>query len=215
MTSNRKKCLETIRANIGVPVELITDETLEDYILSESPLHPGFQYLSPTTQCDYFRTYLMHYYGGGYTDIKLTFQSWLPHFQRLSSEPDKYVQGYREVGEGGVARLRAGFESIQETLSANWQSLIGNGAFICKPQSPFTAAWLGRLNKEMDFYMLDLLKYPARHQRDHLGMDLGGQPSKFPIPWAGIAGAIFHPLCFEFKGSILYELPPVICSNYI
>jgi hypothetical protein len=215
MSNQRKHCLQSIRSSIGVPVELIIDETLEDYILPEYPLHKGFQYLSPTTQCDYFRAYLMHHYGGGYTDIKINLHSWLPYFYALSNQPTKYIQGYREVGDWGVANLSQSQSELQQSLKDNWFNLAGNGAFICKPYSPFTTAWMNKLNEAMDLYYPDLIQNPAQDQRDHLGKDLNGTPSQFPIPWGGVGGAVFHPTCLEQKQHILYELPPVICANYL
>ena len=48
----------------------INKDNLKNYILKEHPLHKGFKYLSSIHQADYMRCYLMHHYGGGYTDIK-------------------------------------------------------------------------------------------------------------------------------------------------
>ena len=40
MSENRKKCLNSIYQNIGVPVKFITLNNLNNYILSSNPLHP-------------------------------------------------------------------------------------------------------------------------------------------------------------------------------
>ena len=58
LTGKRKKCLESIKKNIGVPVTLITPDNLDEYILSHSPIHKSYKYLSGTHKSDYLRTCL-------------------------------------------------------------------------------------------------------------------------------------------------------------
>ena len=70
MSDNRKRCLQNLKNQIGVPVQLITPDNLGDYLLPAYPLHPSYQLLSETHRADYLRTYFMNFYGGGYTDIK-------------------------------------------------------------------------------------------------------------------------------------------------
>ena len=72
MSDKRKKCLDSIKQNIGVKVILITPNNLDKYILKDYPLHKSYKYLSEVHKSDYLRTYFMHHYGGGYTDIKNT-----------------------------------------------------------------------------------------------------------------------------------------------
>lgn len=70
MSDQRSACLQSMRDNLGVPVELVFWRDLDRYILPEAPLHPGFRYLSCTHRSDYLRCYFMHFHGGGYADIK-------------------------------------------------------------------------------------------------------------------------------------------------
>ena len=94
MSEKRKKCYESIKKNIGVPVILITPKNLHKYILKDYPLHPAYEYLSLNHRSDYLRTYFMHVHGGGYTDIKQTNVNWLPFFKKLESKNDKWCSGY-------------------------------------------------------------------------------------------------------------------------
>lgn len=55
-------------------IVLITPNNLANYV--KEPLHEAFSYLSLTHKADYLRCYFMHYFGGGYTDIKAHFKSW-------------------------------------------------------------------------------------------------------------------------------------------
>lgn len=212
MSPARARCLESVRLNIGVPVELVTDETLNNYILPDHPLHEGYQYLSGTTKCDYLRTYFMHHYGGGYTDIKETGASWAPHFERLQDKMDAYVLGYREWYPTSVAYIAEENPHLYAELRSNYSELIGNGSFICRPGTIFTTEWYETLLKRMDLYLPALKLNPAKHARDALSSE-----SKFPIPWGGVAAFIFHPLCLRYLDNILYDLPVPNCcqASYI
>ena len=67
------------------------------------PIHEGFQYLSDHHQCDYFRLYMLHSFGGGYADIKHSHFDWNPYFKKLYDNPDKYAMGYPEIDREDVA----------------------------------------------------------------------------------------------------------------
>lgn len=70
MTPNRIAGLAAMREFIGVPVELLDHDGIMSRILPGHPLHEGYQYLSCVHKSDYLRSYFMHFYGGGYGDIK-------------------------------------------------------------------------------------------------------------------------------------------------
>lgn len=215
MTQQRRRCLNILRQSVCMPVELVTDGTLEDYIDPDHPLHEGYEYLSATHKADYLRTYLMHHYGGGYVDIKQSFHSWIPYWTALNMQEDKWIQGYREIGEEGVAVSRDYTPSQQTELKKNWIHLLGNGGYICRPGTPFTEEWLSTLHHKMDEYLPALKEHPARTQRDCLGKKwINGTVSEYPVPWTGILGAIFHPLCLKYKDRLLYELPPPLFYDY-
>ena len=117
-------------------------ERLHKYILPTNPLHPSYNYLSETHKADYLRTYFMHFYGGGYSDIKRTTDSWLKSFDDLDKS-NKWIIGYKEI-DGGTAY----------GPSDNYKELIGNCAYICKPNTPLTTEWynemISLLNKKID-----------------------------------------------------------------
>ena len=70
MSDNRIECLENLKNVSECNVLLITKYNLSNYILSDVPLHPAFQYLSETHKADYLRTYFMHFYGGGIKKLR-------------------------------------------------------------------------------------------------------------------------------------------------
>lgn len=167
ITENRKKGLEALEKNAGVPVKLITPKNLHEYIKPEYPLHKGYELLSLTMRSDYLRCYFMHHYGGGYADIKPFEHSWKPAFDKLNNNEDKYVIGYPELLYGGLAPAEHRFlddisiypdyhsmkkaqETIHKDLEKHTPLLVGNCGFICKPYTPITTEWFAEVNARMD-----------------------------------------------------------------
>lgn len=196
MSENRKQCLDSMHRNAGVPIKMITPDNLSDYILPEHPLHPAFQYLSLVHKADYLRCYFMHFHGGGYCDIKAIKGSWKKSFERLI-DSDKYLIGYQELNEERSAYIDIVEPNIKKEVKKRWPLLIGNCAYICRPQTKFTDEWFAEQNKRLDYYYDELLKHPAT--------DPMGQENGYPIPWQRILGAIFHPLCLKYHNKIIQD----------
>jgi len=193
MSSQRKTAFALLKKNAGVEVVLITPENLNDYILPKYPLHPGFEHLSLVHRSDYLRCYFMHHYGGGYSDIKGTNNNWSQLFNLLSAKEDKWIVGYREIGERGVAPVPG---ALGLELKKYWHILIGNGAYIFKPSTPFTHEWYIELHNRLDGYLNSLQHNPGNVMGDNPG---------YPIPWTGILGDIFHPLCLKYFKRLIYS----------
>lgn len=191
LTPNRKRCLQSLIDNSGVEVRLITPENLNNYILKEYPLHKSYKYLSLVHRADYLRCYFMHHYGGGYSDIKVIENNIADLFDLLSSKSNKWMLGYHEVGRDGVAILDG---KLGRDVRINYRYLIGNGAFICKPNSPLTKDWYLEVERRLDFYYEQLKENPGGIWGDNLG---------YPIPWTNILGSILHPLCLKYKDRLI------------
>lgn len=140
MTPGRKRAYEKLISNVGCRVVLITDDTLVDWEVPEAPIHRCYKDLSATHKADYLRCYLMHHYGGGYSDIKAARNSWLPYFDTLVHHPEKLAMGYREVGPHAVADVPDA--SQHRKLRNNYEKLIGCCAFIFRRQSELTKKWM-------------------------------------------------------------------------
>lgn len=177
MTYNRKMAFVYLINNCGVKIKLITPENLSAYI--KEPLHPSFDKLHLTHKSDYLRTYFMHFYGGGYSDIKACRGSWFNSFDLLEKS-DKWLLGYTELNHG-VAPVGG---QLEKELKRNYRKLLGNGAYICKPNTEFTLSWYNALLAKMDTF------------------DFSGE---YPIKWTEILGNIFHPLCYEYKDHLLHD----------
>lgn len=189
MSENRERALNALRGKSGLPVQLITPNNLNEYILEEHPLHPAFNHLSLVHKADYLRCYFMHFHGGGYSDIKSTRHSWEEPF-RIFEDSDKWIMGYPEKKYRAAARPGG---ELQKILERNFLSLIGNCAYIFRPQTPFTQEWYNELWKRMDLFTPQLEKYPGNTFGDNEG---------YPIPWTAILGNIFHPLCLKYHDKL-------------
>lgn len=201
MSANRIQALWTIFNNTSCPVMHINQSSVKDWVKPGYPLHPAFAYLSSTHKSDYLRCYLMHHYGGGYTDIKQTTANWHPFFQQLESS-DGYALGYRELAHG-MPHLSG---EIGDEIRAAHNELIGLCAFIFKKHTPLTQSWLDQTHAFLDNKLPHLIEHPAQHPLDQTDVILpNGDKSKYPLRWAEMLGEIFHPLIFKRKEHLLFN----------
>lgn len=196
ITPNRLEGIKSLEKVSGVEVKLITPKNLRDYIKKEDPLPEAYQYLSFVHRADYLRSYFMYHYGGGYADIKTYYKSWIPAFENLEKS-DAFVIGYPEVGFGGAANqdMESGF--LKEDLKNYWSYLVGNGSYICRPHTRFTAEWHAEAKKRLIGLTDELRKHPA--------LDPFGSNSDYPVKWSGLLGSIFHPLCLKYHDRLLKD----------
>ena len=211
MSATRKKCLDSIIRLSRCNVCLITPKNLNRYILEEYPFHEAYEYLSETHRADYVRTYLMHHYGGGYMDIKSIDTSYGEYFDELLENDKIWAVGYTEIGPEAVAVLPGEF-GIE--LSNNWDKLIGNCAYIFRPNTPLTREWYERLHNVLDQKLPELKKYPAKFPQDAYGAYFDEAVSQYPVRWTEILGDVFHPLCYKYSENISHRLPPLIFHSY-
>ena len=193
MSDNRKRGYQSLIECSGVDVKLITPKNLNDYLLPDYPLHPAYEYLSLVHKSDYLRCYFMHFYGGGYSDIKPNYKNWQKSFEKLINSKDCYVLGYTELSGLGMGR---GQGKVDKDLIKNYLSCVGTGAFICKSNTKFTTEWYIELNKRMDFYYEDLKKNPG---------DIKGRNAGYPIKLLAILSQIFAPLCLKYRDCIIHD----------
>lgn len=191
MSDSRKRSLKQMRETMGVEVVLVTKDMIPNYILKDHPLHDAYQYLSETHKSDYLRTYFMHFYGGGYSDIKLTTGSWLPVFDELAAS-DKWMSGFKEI-PGGVA---------YPPYVDKWPIMIGSSAFICKPNTPLTKKWYETTLTYLDEHLETLKAHPATFPQDN-----NSSGSGYPFP-TNVIGYNLHKVSYDYLDHILRTLPP-------
>lgn len=193
MDEKRKMCLKLLKKFSKCNVILVTPDNLDSFILKEHPLHPGYQYLSSVHKSDYLRTYFMNFLGGGYSDIKSTSGSWVESFKILKESDDKWIIGYKELKKG----------SAYNPDENAWRYLIGNGAYISKPNTPLTNKWYNEMIELMDRKFEALKANPATSHRDYFNFN----GSLYPLGWSELLGQIFHRVCYEYKDKIINTLP--------
>ena len=189
LTQTRIICLEQLRNITECNVILITKYNLNDYILTEHPLHELYNYLSFTHRSDYLRTYFMHFYGGGYSDLKIPTGSWKQAFDDILQDEDILINGYHEL---------PGY---------NLNGYIGNGAYIVRPNTKFTKEWYEKILQKMDEKLPKFKELGAIYS-------LNPKPAQqfdvnYPINWEELLGNIFRSVLPKFieTKQILYSVP--------
>jgi hypothetical protein len=205
MNARRRQSLESlVRWNPNIPVRMITEKNLDDYVLSHEPLHPAYRYLSVVHKSDYIRTYLMHHYGGGYSDIKTATHGWSESFLDLEENARKWAVGYREITSTYTPDLPRG---LGRDLKRHYRAVFGTSAFIVRPGTSFTGEWYRELLNRMNYFEEALSEMPAHNA-------YSADPA-YPIRWTEILGDIFQPLCLKYQDRLVHDdrIKPVL-SNY-
>lgn len=200
MSPERAAALQSIFQKSGRPVVFITDDTRGDWEVPESPFHPAYPYLSEVHKADYLRVYVLHHFGGGYTDIKPVLKSWTPHFE-MFSESDALALGYPELSPNSVAQLPG---ELGQQLRTHYAELIGVCSLIFRRQTALTTEWISNTHRHLTDHFETLKQHPARHPMDRLGVTLpDGSVSKYPFEWTGVGGNQFHPAILKFRHQVM------------
>lgn len=215
MSGNRLLSFELLKKNIGVPVILVTPDVFKQLIKKDHPLPYAFKYLSIVHRSDYVRAYLMHYYGGGWHDIKATETSF-EYIWKEFSNPDIWLIGRPETQNGG-ARVK---DLEGKFMPDFYRDLVAVPAWIARPQTPLTKEILKGIEDFIDEKSGLLQKYPAKHPREkyiatkhiiakiwiYLKKKVEGRNPFYPIPWT-LFGNFFHPSILKYKSNISRNLP--------
>lgn len=221
----RKEALLSM-SNSGLSLRLISSENLNDYI-HPSNIHPAYKYLNLAHRADYLRCYFMHHFGGAYSDLKAISHSWVPAIETMNSCPSCLALGYTEISRHAVANLyqnsvqlknpiwRQRYDYIRwRWLQINYRRVIGNGAFVFKPNTELTNRWWSDLNCRLDFLLKYLEDCPATEPKERRGHIYDGRVSNYPVPWSYILGDILQPLILKYSSRVIKDLPLPNFKNY-
>lgn len=197
--NDRRECLGDIRSVTGGHVQFLLNEECEKFMIPAFPFHEALPYLSDIHKSDYIRTYLMHFIGGGYTDMKQQTGDWRASFDRIKDDHTVLAVGYPEIAEKGIAYA---------PVKAFFRQLIGNCSYIVRPNTVFTACWFTRQNEILDSKIEQLRRHPARFAQDDKKWGGG-----YPLERHEILGRIFHRLNHLWHPRIVQTLPPPIFQN--
>ncbi len=221
MPEVRKLSLEYLLTYAGVPVVLVNKESFLSRSSEENPVHPAFEFLSAVHQSDYVRTYLWHYVGGGWHDIKASKVNLACAWDEFS-DPQVIFVGKPEHAKG-PAKV---FDKEGRWMPDYWKDLVSVIAWVGRPNTKFSKAVLAEMHTYLDGQLLELRKHPGKHSREkkiqsrtllghhakkvyHLMM---GREIHYPIPWT-LFGNLFHPINFIFKNQVSKNLPQDVRKN--
>lgn len=215
MEGNRKLSFEYFLKHIEVPVALITPKNLHKYIQPEHPFPEGYPYLSIVHRSDYIRAYLMHYYGGGWHDIKATEVSYKEIWREFEN-PNIWLIGRHEVPNGAAKS----YDDEGRYMPNYHQDLVAVPSWVARPNTPLSKEILERIESVINDNYDKLKKYPAKHPREKkltgknllqkifniLKFTYQGRSLHYPLDWT-LFGNIFHPTVLKYKGHISKNLP--------
>ncbi|MCH7415801.1 capsular polysaccharide synthesis protein [Belliella sp. R4-6] len=215
MNETRKLSFRMLQENIGVPICLITNDNVQEFVLTNTPLHSAYPYLSAVHQSDYLRSYFLHHYGGAWHDVKATMVSFDKVWQAFVDE-NVFLIGRPEI-KGGPARV---YDVEGRWLPDYWQDLISAGYWVGRPYSALSSELFQNMTTFLDTNMTSLKRYPAKHPREKkiekkffiskflkkLSYLSQGRNIHYPLPWT-LFGNIFHPVNYRFRNNILKTLP--------
>jgi len=187
MSNNRISCLIQMHEKIGIPIVLVTLKNLDYFILREH-LHPAYEYLSETHKSDFLRVYFMHFFGGGYSDIKYPSGSWINSFEKLQRAKELYMIGYDNINNGEHVHL---------------------SSFICKPSTYLTKDWYDEIIKILDEKLELLKQYPSTGPQSFRTDD-----NMYPLRWRELLGETFEKIIVKYKENYDDTLPFPFCHWY-
>ena len=212
MSPTRLAALERLRsATDDCRLVLVTPATLHDWILQSAPLPAEYSRLSATHRADYLRCYLMHFYGGGYSDIKsypakLEETQWATAFADLDAHPEWLFNGSPEIDGGSPCPHLRPLERTH---------LVGNCAFIMKPHTDYTRKWFQAVTGCLEVNHATLMANRAQGPQDCWNGQGPRPTTSYPLGWAEILGCIVHPLQAQFAPTTFGRTAPSpICENY-
>lgn len=182
--------------------------------LLKYPIHKSFIYLSSIHKSDYLRCYLMYYYGGGYSDIKSTSNSWIECFNDLKRDTNLYTIGYK--CDDLPNKYNSGEDypiELYNNLKKNFNKLIGVGFFIFKKDTKLVKEWFSQLNYKLDLFYDELKNNPAKYDRESksgspIPLWEGGKlKTNYPIYWCYILGHILYPIFLKYINHIKLGIP--------
>jgi len=214
ISKNRLAALNSLVNNLRVPYILITDTNVHAFVKPEHPLHEAWSYLSGVHKSDYFRTYLLHHYGGGYHDIKYRNQPWDGQWEDFA-DTNVWIKGRREQ-----CAMYIGYNVDQpnETrfVQAYYKELVTMGWCICRANTLYTKRLLEYIEGKLSFHILKLREFPSTCQTGYYANCTSAKvpDNGYPLRWLELMGEKFHSLMFEFKAHIAFGLPDADMRSY-
>lgn len=231
MSPARKRALEMMRKNLGVPLRLITSmDEAKKLSKPEAPIHPLIfhepQVLSSNHIVDYLRGYIMNHYGGGYLDVKPIYRNWSRYFDLFDSDPNVWFLAPRQRGmwDPGCDEeylAAAGMKMANcFRVRENWAYLGSDACWIARPYTPLSIEFQKLINDMLNRKWKEILKYPVLQKYKHRCCSLYvnaniwkasfEQQNKHPdyaLRWVEVHADAFDPLQLKWNRYVRLGLP--------
>ena len=171
------------------------------------PIHKSFNLLSGVHKSDYMRAYLLHYYGGGYHDIKHRDDSWQDCWSDWLFDENIWIYGRRENNRRAI-----GYPPNARHIQNHYNKLVTMGWVICKPNTTYTETLLHKIDDVLDKKYSELVAHPGYNSAGyyHENPFQMVEENNYPLRWLEILGEIYHPLMLQYTIHIKYGLPDAI-----
>jgi hypothetical protein len=172
MSPARKRALEMMKRNLGVPLRLITSmDDVRALSKPEDPIHPLVfhepQVLSSNHIVDILRGYIMHHYGGGYLDVKPMYRNWSQYFSLFDDDLDLWFlappqRGWWDVGCHESYLAKTGLSPVDcDIIRRNWAYIGSDACWIARPYTPLTKSFRALVNETLNRKWDEILKNPV------------------------------------------------------
>ena len=153
LTQNRYAGLLSLKRMKDITMINVNKDNLHLFIHDNSPIHPAYKYLSTIHKADYLRCYLMHHWGGGYSDIKkhTDMFKWSLLFDKIKNDNNLWLIGLSN--DFNLAFSKDNSKLLNDELNKNYTKMVGIGYFIYKPNTKITSEWFYKLNLILDNYL--------------------------------------------------------------
>jgi hypothetical protein len=207
MSKYRFEAFKSLTENIGVPVILISSNNYSSFIKKTHPIHKSFELLSGNHKSDYIRAYFLHYYGGGYHDIKHREESWHDCWDNWLFDDNIWIFGRRENNRRAI-----GYPPNNVHIRNHYDKLVTMGWVICKPNTKYTSNLLNKIEDVLDKKYDELVAHPGYNSAGYYNENPFqiAEENNYPLRWLEIMGEISHPLMLKFTENIKYGLPDAI-----
>ena len=193
LSANRSNSLHEIEERIGLPLVLVTPDTLDEWVLPDFPLHRAYEHLSLIHRSDYLRGYLMHHHGGAYVDIKRPLGSWQTSFERLADDPESWVVSYSSTHANWIGKYRG---RLGRDILIHYRIMFGKSGFIMRSHTPITAEWIAEMDHRLDAAYDALRRQPGGVYGDH---------PDYPLSWTDLLGRVLDPLTLKYLPHVRFD----------
>lgn len=193
MSSNRLRNLAVIEDRIGLPLDLVTPDSLAQWLLPSHPLPAEYKHLSLIHRSDYLRGYLMHHHGGAYVDVKEPLASWRPSYDRMAANTDVWVTSYHSSHANWIGKLPG---RMGRDILVNYPLMFGKSGFMMRSHTPLSAAWLARMDALLEQAGPALAAHPG---------GVYGDDGGYPLSWTDLLGRVLDPLTLKYQEHVRYD----------